>query len=212
MDSLMSPGTVNTVYTVGHSNHPIEHFIQILKQNGITAIADVRSQPYSRYQTQFNRDDIERALRSSGIAYVFLGKELGARSTDPSCYVAGRVQYKRLAATESFKAGLDRVTKGAETHRIALMCAEREPLECHRTLLVGQALHQMGVPLVHVHANGNQETHVDALDRLLDLTGLPREDMFRSGEELLTDALRIQEDRVAYVDEQMAKEPNTEKP
>lgn len=212
MDALISQGGTKTVYTVGHSNHPIEQFVQILNRNGITAIADVRSHPYSRYQPQFNRDELERALRTSGIAYVFLGKELGARSTDPTCYIAGRVQYTRLAATDTFKAGLERVTKGSETHHIALMCAEREPLECHRTLLVGQALHKMGIPLVHVHANGNQETHVEALNRLLDLTGLPHEDMFRSGEELLSDALRIQEERVAYVDEQMAKEANAEEP
>lgn len=204
MDALRSPPIEPTVYTVGHSNHPIDQFIQLLNRNGITAIADVRSNPYSRYQPQFNREELKRALRSAGIDYVFLGNELGARSPDPSCYVGGRVQYSRLAAAESFKAGLDRVVKGSQSRHIALMCAEKEPLECHRTLLVGQALHGIGVPLTHIHANGDQEPHELALMRLLDITGLPQEDMFRSRDELLAEALRIQEQRVAYVDEQMA--------
>lgn len=206
MEPLRPEPIETTIYTVGHSNHAIDQFIQLLKANEITAIADVRSNPYSKYQPQFNRDELKSALRRAGIDYVFLGNELGARSPDPSCYVGGRVQYERLAATQTFRAGLARLIKGSERHRIALMCAEKEPLECHRTLLVGQSLHNIGVELVHIHATGSQETHQQALVRLLDLTGLPHEDMFRSRDELLAEALRIQEERVAYVDEQMTKE------
>ena len=125
----------DTVFTIGHSTHPQERFIGLLLKHGITAVCDVRSKPYSRMNPQFNREDLEEALLAQGIAYRFLGKELGARSDDPDCYVGGKVQYDRLAGTELFKQGLKRVIRGLkEDFRIALMCAEKEPLECHRTI------------------------------------------------------------------------------
>lgn len=128
--------TAPNVLTIGHSNHPIERFIGLLKQDGVTAVADVRSAPFSRHNPQFNKDSLQQSLSEAGIAYIFLGKELGARSNDRSCYEDGRVQYERLARTDLFLDGIERVRKGAEQYRIALMCAEKEPLECHRTLLV----------------------------------------------------------------------------
>ena len=184
------------------------HFPQnaLLRQHGITALGDVRSSPFSRFHPQFNKEDLERSVKSSGIRYVFLGKELGARSEDRSCYENGRVQYSRLAKTELFKKGLDRVISGSQEFRIALMCAEKEPLECHRTLLVGRALADLGVDVQHIHADGQLEKYGDAMKRLLDLVGLPREDLFRSPEELLADALNRQESRIAYADERMNDE------
>lgn len=198
-----------TVFTVGHSTHPIEAFIALLKQHGITALADVRSAPYSRFNSQFNKDALERALKEQGIKYVFVGKELGARSEDSSCYKNGRVRYPLLARTALFRQGIERVLKGSQDYRIALMCAEKEPLECHRTLLVARALDDMGVPIQHILADGRLEPHGEAMLRLLDLVGLPREDLFRSREELLADALARQEEKVAYVDEKLATEDGT---
>lgn len=198
-----------TVFTVGHSTHPIEAFIALLKQHGITALADVRSAPYSRFNSQFNKDALERALKEQGIKYVFVGKELGARSEDSSCYKNGRVRYPLLARTALFRQGIERVLKGSQDYRIALMCAEKEPLECHRTLLVARALDDMGVPIRHILADGRLEPHGEAMLRLLDLVGLPREDLFRTREELLADALARQEEKVAYVDEKLATEDGT---
>lgn len=195
-----------TVYTIGHSTHPLETFMGLLKQHSVSAIADVRSSPFSRYNPQFNKDALERALKANGIKYVFLGRELGARSDDPSCYENGRVQYGRLAKTELFETGLSRVMRGAQTHRIALMCAEKEPLDCHRTLLVARALVERGVPVTHIWADGQTESHGDAMLRLLDMVGLPRVDLFLTQQELLAQALRRQEDRVSYVDEKLAAE------
>ena len=193
-----------TIYTVGHSTHPIERFVELLQTAGITAIADVRSQPFSKYNPQFNRDALAEVLRNNNIAYVFVGKELGARSDDPTCYVQGQVQYGRLAKTAVFKAGLNRVMTGAQKYKIALMCAEKEPLECHRTLLVGRALYDQGTNVVHIHANGSIEPYNDAMIRLFGITGVPREDLFRSFEELQKEALMRQEQRVAYIDEKQA--------
>lgn len=201
---------LHTVYTIGHSKHSPEDFVALLKQHGVTALADVRSIPYSRFNPQFIKDALERELKRQGIKYVFLGRELGARSDDPACYSGGRVQYGRLAQTALFKSGIERVKRGAEGHRIALMCAEKEPLECHRTLLVARALDQGGMEVSHILADGRLESHGDAMLRLLDVVGLPRDDLFRSQDELVAEALARQEDRVAYVDEKLAAEAKEE--
>src|SRR5215475_13186783 len=126
------------VFTIGHSNHPLATFIGLLRGAGVTAVADVRSIPYSRRWPQFGRPALERSLPEAGIGYVFLGAELGGRRDDPALYIDGRIDFDRVAATDSFRAGLDRVEAGAARHRIALMCAEREPLDCHRFLLVSR--------------------------------------------------------------------------
>ena len=187
-----------TVFTIGHSTHPQERLIGLLTQHGITALCDVRSKPYSRMNPQFNREELKDALKVTGIAYVFLGKELGARSEDPSCYEEGKVQYDRLAHTELFQQGLQRVQEGMKRYRIALMCAEKEPLECHRTILVARYLAALDLDVQHIHANGKLESHAEALRRLSRLVGLPEEDMFRSPEDIQADAYRRQENRIAY--------------
>lgn len=192
------------VFTIGHSTHPIERFIALLKQHSVTAVADVRSSPYSRFNPQFNRETLERTLKESGIAYVFLGRELGARSQDSACYENGKVQYGRLAKTEAFRAGIERVRQGSESHHIALMCAEKEPLDCHRTLLVSRALESTGTPVMHILADGREEPHPDTMKRLIQMLGLLGNDMFP--EELIDEAYLLQERRIAYVDEQLANE------
>lgn len=196
----------NPVFTVGHSTHTLEVFIGLLRQHEITALADVRSSPYSRYNPQFNRETLAKALQTQGIKYVFLGHELGARSDDPTCYENGRVQFDRLAKTELFRSGIDRVIRGANDHQVALMCAEKEPLECHRTILVSRALDELGVPVKHILADGRLEMHESTMGRLLDLVGLPQQDLFLSREELVAKALAQQEERVAYVDEQLSSD------
>ena len=187
------------VFTIGHSTHAQEHFIALLRQHGITALCDVRSKPYSRINPQFNREELDEALRAHGIEYRFLGKELGARTDDMTCYQDGKVQYERLAKTELFRYGLKRVLRGLkEDFRIALMCAEKEPLECHRTILVARHLAALGLGVEHIHADGRLESHGDALSRLAQMLNLPEHDMFHSREELLSDAYRRQAERIAY--------------
>ena len=192
------------VLTIGHSTHSIDAFIALLRQHNVTALADVRSAPFSRFNPQFNKETLARSLKAHDIKYVFLGRELGARSNDRSCYENGRVQYARLARTESFHRGLDRVMRGTHEHRIALMCAEKEPLECHRTILVARALVEQGVAVEHILADGCLETHDHAMERLLTVLRLPSEDLFRSRQDLVAQALALQEERIAYVDEKLA--------
>ena len=189
---------MTVVYTVGHSNHADQAFMKLLHDNGITAIADVRSSPYSRFNPQFNRESLIGALRNAGIAYVFLGAELGARSEDAGCYESGKVQYDRLASTELFRRGLDRVVEGSRTYRVALMCAEKDPLDCHRTILVARHLIDRDVEVRHILAEGVVETHDDALRRLLQALSLPEQDMFRSRAEVIEDAYLIRGRAIAY--------------
>ena len=195
-----------TIFTIGHSTHEFDSFVALLKQHGVEAVADVRSTPYSRWQPQFNREDLQSALKAKKIAYVFLGKELGARSGDPACYESGRVKYRRLAPTALFQAGLQRVRDGSERMKLALMCAEKDPLECHRTILVARELVRSGGKVAHILANGDVETHEITMKRLFADLGLPEHDLFRSDAELLDNAYSEQEKRIAYIDENLAKE------
>ena len=190
---------VGTVLTIGHSTHALEAFTALLRRHLVSAVADVRSAPYSRFNPQYNREPLTEALEAQGIRYVYLGHELGGRSDDPACCEDGRVRYDRVAATESFRSGLDRVVDGAARYRIALMCAEKEPLDCHRTLLVARALGERGIGVVHIHADGGIEPHQAAMDRLLDIQKLPRDDLYRTREELVATAIDQQARRVAYM-------------
>lgn len=188
----------NTIYTVGHSTHTIEYFVELLKRHGISAVCDVRSAPYSRLNPQFNREDLREDLKANGIAYVFLGKELGARSNDPSCYRNGKVQYDLLAQTPSFQEGIQRLLNGANEYRIALMCAEKDPLDCHRTILVARNLIELGVEIRHILADGRIESREESEERLLRSLNMPTEDFFLSRDDLVRDAYRKQGEAIAY--------------
>jgi uncharacterized protein (DUF488 family) len=194
-----------TVYTIGHSNHEPETFVALILRHAIDAVCDVRSNPHSRYNPQFNREVLERTLAAKGIRYLFLGRELGARSEDPGCYENGVVRYDRLAATPLFQEGLARVREGAAKGlRVALMCAEKDPLECHRTILVARRLDESGLDVQHIHADGGLELHADAMVRLRQLHRLPEADLFRTPADILAEAYARQESRIAYEIEETA--------
>jgi len=198
---------MSVLFTVGHSTHPIEVFVGLLKRHGITAVADVRSHPYSRHFPQYSQEALKAALIQEQVAYVFLGKELGARSENPACYRQGKVQYGLLAKEPQFAVGLERLRTGMERFRVALMCAEKDPLDCHRAVLVARRVCESGVPVEHIHANGHLEKHSEMearMLRLLNLT-LSQADMFRSRDELLLDAYQIRGEQIAYEDEAMLK-------
>ena len=196
MSQLRSPA-----FTIGHSNHSAEVFLELLHRHRIEEIVDVRSSPYSRYNPQFNRKAWQAALAEAGVGYVFMGAELGGRPADPSCYDGeGRVQYDRLAETEAFKAGIRQVIQRAGECRIALTCSEKEPLACHRTLLISRVMAARGIAVAHILADGGLESHATAMNRLLDRFNLPRDgDLFRSREQHVDDAVRRQARQVAYV-------------
>ena len=189
---------MNTVYTIGHSTHSLERFLELLALNAITAIADVRSQPYSRFNPQFNREPFKLALAENGVSYAFLGQELGARSDDECCYDGDKVQYDRIAKTELFQRGLDRVRTGAAGYRLALLCAEKEPLDCHRTILVARHLIERGLTVAHILAGGRSEPHNEAMRRLVHRLGLVEDHLFQSRETVLLQSYEEQGSRIAY--------------
>ena len=191
---MMNP----VIHTVGHSNHSLEELLSLLHRHGITAICDVRSQPYSRLYPHFGRERLRDALGESGIAYVYLGGALGGRSSDPGCYANGQVQYDRLAKATAFQRGLERVLEGALKFNVALLCAEKDPLQCHRMLLVSQQLAAHGAEIRHILGSGVLESQQEAEARLLEDTGLPPSDMFRSRAEIVAEAYRRRAADVAY--------------
>ncbi|WP_293147911.1 MULTISPECIES: DUF488 family protein [unclassified Microcoleus] len=156
------------LFTIGHSNHSIEAFILLLQQHGITAVADVRSHPFSRYLPHFNKSEITDSLSAAGIQYVFLGQELGARPEDLSCYdTSGKALYDRIAATPLFASGIQRLLKGTTNYKISLMCAEKDPITCHRTILVCHKLKEFNLQINHILSDGSVESHQDVEARLL---------------------------------------------
>jgi uncharacterized protein (DUF488 family) len=186
------------VLTIGHSNHPIEHFLALLRGVGVTAVADVRSAPHSRHVPQYNQDALKTILRDAGIAHVYLGRELGGRPQDKQQYRDGVVDYEKIAASEAFQTGLRRVLDGAATHRVALMCAEQYPLDCHRCLLIGRALGASGARVRHILPDGTATTQADAEAELLRRAGRDKEDLFMSAKERLAAAYRDHARKIAF--------------
>ena len=196
-----------TIYTIGHSTHEIENWISLLKRHRIDAVADVRSVPYSSRQPQFNRERLIDSLKKHGIKYVFLGRELGARTDDPECYEDGRVKYRLLAETKLFKEGIERVRNGSRHKIIALMCAEKYPIDCHRTILVARELIRAGSDVAHILADGQIESHSVVMKRLLEQLGAARQrDMFLTEEQLMDEAYDAREQRIAYSREESVRE------
>lgn len=178
------------ILTIGHSNHPLEVFLRLLGGQGVNVLADVRSAPYSRFNPQFNREPLAATLSRKGIEYMYFGAELGGRPKDPACYEDGRVCYRRVAETRSFREGIAQVLDAAAQHRVVLMCAEREPLDCHRTLLVAPALDAQGVEVQHILADGTLENQADAMSRLLDQHHLaPEGDLLATREQSIAAAI-----------------------
>ena len=199
---------MKTIYTIGHSTHTITQLVVQLKAYGVTALCDVRSSPYSRYNPQFNRETLQKLLKVEGVAYVFMGKELGARSDDSTCYISGQASYKLIAATPLFQEGLRRLKQGMEHYTVALMCAEKDPLTCHRTILVTRELRAPDVNIVHIHADGLLERNTDAEKRLLKLVKLPEENLFANPNDLIEQAYDLQAQKIAYVDKRVQREEN----
>ncbi len=190
------------VLTIGHSTHSWDRFVALLRSAGVTAVADVRTSPYSRHLPQFNRNELREELRSSGISYVFLGGELGGRPKESRFYCDGAADYEKMAKAPAFNRGLNRVIEGARKHRIALMCSEHDPLDCHRCLLVARALAERGVRVDHILGHGAIVGHATLEDELLELTGRSADDLFASRSERLAAAYRDRARKVAFTEPQ----------
>jgi len=192
---------MNPLYTIGHSTHELPRFLELLRAHGITEVADVRSQPYSRHTPWFSRESLEHALNAAGIRYVFLGRELGARRDESNCYIQGKVSYDRIAQAQAFCAGLTRLKQDAETARVALLCAEKDPLDCHRTILVSRHAAAFA-KIFHIRADGSLEAHAELEQRLRRMYGLFDSDLFLPPEAQLAEAYTRRGEEIAYVEEE----------
>jgi uncharacterized protein (DUF488 family) len=167
------PNDSSGLFSVGHSNHEMGRFLELLRQAGIAVVADVRSSPFSRRLPQFNRPQLEADLRRAGIAYVFLGDQLGGRPRSTDLYDAeGRVDYEAVRRTAAFQQGLARLIRGADRHTVAMMCSEADPLDCHRGLMIAPALVERGLAPQHLRKDGTRETTAEMEDRLMRDTGV----------------------------------------
>lgn len=186
------------VLTIGHSTLPYERFLALLRQASVTAVADVRTAPYSRHFPHFNRDTLRDELRQDQIAYVFLGEELGGRPKDKRFFCDGVADYEKMARTEEFAKGLDRVVEGAKKYRIAMMCSEHDPLDCHRCLLVSRALYQRGVTVRHILGSGEVIGHDLIEAKLMALSNKTDDDFFEPIDKRLAAAYQDRAFKVAF--------------
>jgi uncharacterized protein (DUF488 family) len=186
------------VLSIGHSNIPAERFVAMLQDGGAGSVADVRSVPLSRHFPWFSKNKLSARLASVGISYVAMGDHLGGRPRDTSLYRDGVADYDAMALQAYFRVGLDRVEDAAARSRVCLMCAERDPLDCHRFLLVARGLAERGLALGHILHDGTIEAHAATEARLLASDGEDC-DLFAAGQSgRLAAAYRRRAQRVAY--------------
>jgi uncharacterized protein (DUF488 family) len=190
--------TAFDLFTIGHSNSPAARFTALLRGAGVATVADVRSIPASRFCPWFSAKTLAPLLAKANISYLFFGDELGGRPRDPSLYCDGVADYEAMARRPSFQAGLDRLLAKAGEQRLCLMCSERDPLDCHRCLLVARALAARGVTVGHILHDGGIESHAAIERRLLDIAG-EDSDLFATGQDArLAAAYRRRARAVAY--------------
>lgn len=191
---------MNKLFTIGYSSFEISDFINVLKKNNINAVADVRSSPYSKFKPDFNRENLKVSLKENGIEYVFLGDNCGARIEDPSCYVNGKASYDLIKETEQFRIGLNRIIKGLKKYTITLLCAEKDPITCHRNILICRNLKQFDIAIFHILSMDKVENNTQSEERLLKLFDLEQNDLFLEKEDLLEEAYNRQGDLIAYTE------------
>ena len=197
------------IFTVGYSGYhqDLRRFLSDLRTHGINVVVDVRTSPYSKYTAEFNRETISAFLKANGLKYVFMGHELGARPRDESCYVNGVVDYDRIRAAGFFQEGLTRIMEGIKKgYTISLMCAEKDPICCHRNILVAHSLSHHGIAIKHLiqlvpGEPAVAEEAVDTESRLLeecDMDQLAQGDFFMTNEERIEKAYRARFKEIAY--------------
>lgn len=193
----MNKASPQPVFTIGHSLHSSERFFELLAMHNIGVLLDVRSSPFSRRAPQFGRPELVASSRQAGIRYSFGGLSLGGRPTEPAFYDNGRANYERMASAPAFRTGIRRIATAAKASRVALLCAEADPIECHRFLLIGRVLSKF-VDVQHILASGQVEPHRRAEERMLAAVGLAQPGLFEGGSNALETAYSAQSARMAY--------------
>ena len=154
-----------TVLTIGHSRHPIDRFLALLRQHQVEVLVDARSQPFSRFSPHFSRGRLESAVAAASMRYLFLGDQLGGRPKEPACYdAAGNVDYDRVERQPFYQQGIERLLDGIARFRVCVLCSEEDPSHCHRRRLIGRTLVRRGVTVLHIRKDGSLEPN-EEIDR-----------------------------------------------
>ena len=175
-----------TCFTIGHSNHSIKDFVTIVKNNHINCIIDVRSSPYSAYSSQFNREYLNEYLKRESIRYIFMGDSLGARYENKNLLFSnGKVDFSKVRLTQEFINGIKRVIDGLQKgFRIALMCSEKNPFDCHRFVLVSKGLQDEGIEIQHILPE-RIVSNIELEDMLFEKYKISKCDLFHTEKENL---------------------------
>ena len=158
----------HAIYTIGHGTRTADLFLALLKEHGIEYLIDVRSKPFSRFNPQYNQDTLNAFLEANGVKYVFMGDELGGRPKDPLCYDNyNKVNYEIVKTRPFFLNGIERLKKAYDNKsRVAIMCSESKPLECHRTRLISVVLEGLTIPVQHIDEKGVLKNHTEMFNDL----------------------------------------------
>jgi uncharacterized protein (DUF488 family) len=161
------PGSRHSLFTIGYGARTLEEFLAALKASHIEYLIDVRTAPYSKFKPEFSKDLLQHHVERAGIHYVFMGDALGGQPKDPACHTDGKVDYDKVRAQPFFQSGIERLRKAFELERrVALMCSEGRPEQCHRSKLIGEALAAAGVPVCHIDEDGGLLTQAQVINRL----------------------------------------------
>lgn len=200
---MSRPSAKHNLYTIGYTSYALHDFIHVLSQFNISALVDVRSSPFSKYYSDYNVNSLKAQLNSKNIYYIPMGDELGARQSSSVVYVNGYADYKLIAQLPTFQQGLARIAAGLENHTIVLMCAEKDPLTCHRSILICRHLRAIA-KICHIwslskdSSDANLESHERLESRLLSKFGMDHLDMLKSKEQALEEAYDLQGVEIAY--------------
>lgn len=198
---------MSNLFTIGHSQYTPEYFLKLLEKHCVNYVLDVRSTPYSRYAEQFNRENIHAFLEKKGIKYSCMGKYFGARPMELSLYNSkGYLDFEKVTESERFNIGAENVLLGLERgNKIALMCTEKDPIDCHRAIMVARAFDLRGIEVNHILSNGDIQTQKELDNRLLDMYFKDREQLsifnynnLVSDEEYIVKAYRARNAEIGY--------------
>lgn len=200
--------TNKTLYTIGHSGHSLKKFIALLNNYKINCLVDVRSNPHSKFHDHFNRKNLSAALQMENIQYVFMGKEFGARRNEPELYNSeGQLDFEKTMKHKLFLSGVERIKDGlSKGYTIAFMCAEKNPLNCHRSMLVARYFFENGFHPVHILESGDSIDQAKIISILIDTyypnrnqISLIPEENFEDEQELYKKAYNIKNREIGYV-------------
>ena len=192
------------LYTIGHSTYQPEHILTLLKENNINYVLDVRSNPHSKYASQFNKEVFSKTLEQVDITYAPMGKYFGARQPDKQYYPNGYLDFELFRDSSLFKTGIENVLLGLKSYNIALMCTEKHPFDCHRAIMVARGFELVGVDVKHILHDGSIMTQAALNQKLLEhyypdhnqLSIFDGQD--KSEEDCLLEAYRLRNKEIGY--------------